>query len=200
MPRSRARSSSTRPTGKPLKDDLHGVRPPARSSSSDGEPCDLSRWSLARTARCSRRRAAFASRRAASPASAACCSTTEMLDGVRILSPNRSRPCWRRGVALTTAATAQRDARSATPAPTAVDAGTIPNPGRLRRRCPDAGATRSSPCRRCLWHESGLWIDRCAGRGIAFISSAAPDDSAEASALHPAESAAFRRTYALLAD
>ena len=32
------------PSGKPLKDDLHGVRPACPVQVDEGEPCDLSRW------------------------------------------------------------------------------------------------------------------------------------------------------------
>jgi hypothetical protein len=45
---------------------------------------------------------------------------------------------------------------------------------------------------------SGIWIDRARGVGIAYFVTAVPDDPPEASAFAPAETAAFRRSYALL--
>ncbi len=45
---------------------------------------------------------------------------------------------------------------------------------------------------------SGLWIDRKRGVGIAYFVTGVPDDPPERSEFSPAETAAFRRTTALL--
>jgi hypothetical protein len=43
-----------------------------------------------------------------------------------------------------------------------------------------------------------LWIDRKRGLGIAYFVTGVPEDPPDRSEFSPAETAAFRRTYALL--
>ena len=70
---------------------------------------------------------------------------------------------------------------------------------------PAAPTTRARTERSLVGHagdayglRSGLWIDRKRGVGIAYFVTGVPEDPPEKSVFSPAETAAFRRTYALL--
>ena len=120
------------------------------------------------------------------------------LDGVRILSPQSVdtmlTPQW-----IYDGHNGARDGESSTICAYGLSAQRIPN---NRPGCPDDPGTREAIL---IGHagdayglRSGLWIDRKRGVGIAYFVTGVPDDPPEASRFAPAETAAFRRTYALL--
>jgi CubicO group peptidase (beta-lactamase class C family) len=186
------------PQGKPVKDDLHGVRPTCPVFVKDGEPCDLGRWKLGENGslfapqgglRISARDLARIGRMILNGGS---------LDGVRILSPQALdtllTQTWRfDGSNGTTEGGFYCSAGNGTHQ--------IPNrvPG-----CADDMGTRDAVL---VGHagdaynmKSGLWIDRSRGRGIAYFVTGVTDPAPKAndSAYSAAEEHAFRRTYALL--
>jgi hypothetical protein len=92
-----------------------------------------------------------------------------------------------------------RDGESTTICAYGLSTQTIPN---HRPGCPDdpgtGGALLVGHAGDAYGLRSGLWIDRARGVGIAYFVTGVPEDPPEASAFAPAETAAFRRTYALL--
>jgi CubicO group peptidase (beta-lactamase class C family) len=184
--------------GKPLKDDLHGVRPDCPVFVADGEACDLGRWQLGRNGslfapqgglRISARGLARIGRMLVNRGT---------LDGVRILSPSAVdtllTQTWRFN-----GSNGQTDGGFYCSAGNGTHR--LPNkvPG-----CADDMGTRGAIL---VGHagdayglKSGLWIDRARGRGIAYFITGVADPAPKfpGSAYTAAEVHAFRRTYALL--
>ena len=186
------------PSGKPVKDDLHGRRPECPVFVNEGAPCDLKLWRLGENGslfspqgglRISARGLARIGRMLLNGG---------VLDGIRILSP--------RSVELLVTQTWRFDGTNgATEGGFYCSAGNgthqIPNklPG-----CADDMGTRGAVL---VGHagdaygmKSGLWLDRARGRGIAYFVTGVADPAPKAagSAYSAAEQQAFRRTYALL--
>jgi CubicO group peptidase (beta-lactamase class C family) len=184
------------PDGKPLKDDLHGARPACPVAVNDGEPCDLSRWKPGENG------ALFAPQGGLRISAHGLARVGRMLlnggtlDGVRILSPRSVEalltPTWRFD-----GSNGARDGESTTICSYGLSSQQIPTRG-----CPDdpgtGGAALVGHAGDAYGLRSGLWIDRKRGRGIAYFVTAVPEDPPERSEFSPAETAAFRRTYALL--
>jgi CubicO group peptidase (beta-lactamase class C family) len=186
------------PDGKPLKDDLHGARPACPVNIKDGEACDLGRWRLGENGalfgpqgglRISARGLARVGRMLLNQGT---------LDGIRVISPASVdmmlTPQW-----LYDGHNGARDGESTTVCAYGLSAQQIPT---QRPGCPDDPGTRGALL---VGHagdayglRSGLWIDRARGVGIAYFVTRVPEDPPEVTAFSPAETAAFRRTYALL--
>src|SRR3954470_3189341 len=186
------------PTGKPLKDDLHGARPASPVHAEDGEERDLSRWKLGQNG------ALFAPQGGLRISARGLARVGRMLlnggtlDGIRILSP--------RAVEILFAQTWRFDGTNgATESGFYCSAGNgthqIPN---RQSGCADDMGTNGSVL---VGHagdayglKSGLWIDRARGRGVAYFVTGVADPAPKAprSAYTAAEVHAFRRTYALL--
>jgi CubicO group peptidase (beta-lactamase class C family) len=186
------------PAGKPVKDDLHGVRPACPVFVKEGEPCDLNRWKLGDNGslfspqgglRISARGLARIGRMLLNGGT---------IDGVRILSSQ--------AVETLLTQTWRFDGRNgATEGGFYCSAGNgshqIPNrmPG-----CADEigtkGAILTGHAGDAYNMKSGLWIDRTRGRGVAYFVTGVPDPASKApgSAYTAAEVHAFQRTYALL--
>jgi CubicO group peptidase (beta-lactamase class C family) len=183
------------PDGKPLKDDLHGQRPVCPVAVNDGEPCDLSRSKLGENG------ALFAPQGGLRISARGLARVGRMLlnggaiDGVRILSPRSVdrmlMPTWRFD-----GHNGSRAEESATICSYGLATQQIPTPG-----CADdpgtAGASLVGHAGDAYGLRSGIWIDRKRGRGIAYFVTGVPDDPPEKSVFSPAETAAFRRAYAL---
>ena len=183
------------PDGKPQKDDLHGERPACPVAVNEGEPCELSRAKLGGNGalfapqgglRISARGLARVGRMLLNPGT---------LDGVRILSPQSVEtllaPSWRFA-----GHNGSRAEESATICSYGLATQQIPTPG-----CADdpgtGGAQLVGHAGDAYGLRSGMWIDRRRGRGIAYFVTGVPDDPPEKSVFSPAETAAFRRAYAL---
>jgi len=186
------------PSGKPLKDDLHGVRPACPVQVGEGQPCDLSRW------RPGENGALFAPQGGLRISARGLARVGRMLlnggelEGVRILSPKSVQsllaPAWRFD-----GANGDRDGESAAICAYGYATQQIPTPG-----CADDMGTHG---RALVGHagdayglKSGLWIDRARGLGIAYFVTGVPEKAAlgPGTAFTAAETHAFRRTYALL--
>ena len=186
------------PSGKPLKDDLHGVRPACPVQVGEGQPCDLSRW------RPGENGALFAPQGGLRISARGLARVGRMLlnggelEGVRILSPKSVQsllaPAWRFD-----GANGDRDGESAAICAYGYATQQIPTPG-----CADDMGTHG---RALVGHagdayglKSGLWIDRARGLGIAYFVTGVPQKTAlgPGTAFAAAETRAFRRTYALL--
>ena len=186
------------PSGKPQKDDLHGLRPGCPVLVSDGAPCDLKQWRLGENG------SLFAPQGGLRISARGLARIGRMLldggtlDGVKILSP--------RAVDTLLAQTWRFDvSNGATEGGFYCSAGNgthqIPNP---QPGCADDMGTRGAIL---VGHagdayglKSGLWIDRARGRGIAYFVTGVPDPAPRApgTAYTSAEVHAFRRAYALL--
>ena len=184
--------------GKPQKDDLHGVRPTCPVYVQAGAPCDLALWrpgvngslfSPQGGLRISARGLARIGRMLLGDGT---------LDGVRILSP--------RAVETLLAQTWRFDgSNGATEGGFYCSAGNgshqLPN---RQTGCRDGlgagGTTLVGHAGDASGMKSGLWIDRLAGRGIAYFVTGVADPAPVApdSAYSAAEVRAFRRTYGLL--
>ena len=186
------------PTGKPLKDDLHGSRPSCPVFVKDGTPCDLRLW------RPGENGALFAPQGGLRISARGLARIGRMLlnggtlDRLRILSPQ--------AVETLLVQTWHFDgANGATEGGFYCSAGNgthqIPNrqPG-----CSDDLGTRGAllvgHAGDAYGMKSGLWIDRARGRGLAYFMTGVADPAPKApdSAYSAAEVHAFRRTYALL--
>jgi hypothetical protein len=118
------------------------------------------------------------------------------LDGMRIISPQSVNtlltPSWRFD-----GRNGSREGESATICSYGLATQQIPTPG-----CPDdpgtGGALLVGHAGDAYGLRSGLWIDRTRRRGIAYFGTDIPDDPPQRSLFSGAETAAFRRTYALL--
>ena len=186
------------PDGTPQKDDLHGRRPACPVAVKDGSPCDLTHWKAGENG------ALFAPQGGLRISARGLARVGRMflnggtLDGVRILSRKSVdamlTPSWRYD-----GRNGSRGGESTTICSYGLATQQIPT-----SRCPDDPGTKGASL---VGHagdayglRSGLWIDRKRGRGIAYFVTGVPDDPPDRSAFSPAETDAFRRTYALLKD
>jgi CubicO group peptidase (beta-lactamase class C family) len=186
------------PEGKPVKDDLHGVRPACPVFVKDGESCDLGRWRLGENG------SLFAPQGGLRISARGLARIGRMLlnggtlDGVSILSPQ--------AVDILLAQTWRFDGSNG-----ATDGGFYCSAGngthQLPNRIPGCGDDMGTRGATLVGHagdaynmKSGLWIDRRRGRGIAYFVTDVPDPAPKApgSSYTAAEVHAFRRTYALL--
>ena len=186
------------PTGKPQKDDLHGVRPACPVFVRDGETCDLVRWKLGENG------ALFAPQGGLRISASGLARIGRMLlnggtlDGVRILSPD--------AVDTLLTQTWRFDGSNG-----AIEGGFYCSAGNGTHQIPNRqpgcaddlgtnGAVLVGHAGDAYGLKSGLWIDRALGRGIAYFVTGVPDPAPKAadSAYTAAEVHAFRRTYALL--
>jgi len=186
------------PAGKPVKDQLHGRRPSCPVVVVDGAPCDLSRW------RAGENGALFAPQGGLRISARGLARIGRMLlndgrlDGVRILSPLSVGR-------LLTQVWSFSGSNGETNGGFYCSAGNgthqVPNAG---PGCADdlgtAGAMLVGHAGDAYGMKSGLWIDRLAGRGIAYFVTGVADPAPKTpgSAYTAAEVHAFRRTYALL--
>ena len=186
------------PTGKPQKDDLHGVRPACPVFVRDGEPCDLARWKLGENG------ALFAPQGGLRISASGLARIGRMLlnggelDGVRVLTPH--------GVDTLLAQTWHFSGSNG-----AIEGGFYCSAGNGTHEIPNRqpgcaddlgtrGAVLVGHAGDAYGLKSGLWIDRVRGRGIAYFVTGVPDPAPKArdGAYTAAEVHAFRRTYALL--
>jgi CubicO group peptidase (beta-lactamase class C family) len=184
------------PDGRPKKDDLHGKRPDCSVYLKDRAPCDLTLWRPGENGssfspqgglRISMRGLARVGRMLLNGGT---------LDGVRILSPQSVETLltqvWRYD-----GHNGARDGESNNICSYGLATQQIPTPG-----CPDdmgtPGAVLVGHAGDAYGLRSGLWIDRQRGQGIAYFVTRVPEDPPDRSEFSPAETAAFRRTYALL--
>jgi CubicO group peptidase (beta-lactamase class C family) len=186
------------PEGKPLKDDLHGVRPDCPVFVKEGEPCDLNRWRLGENGslfapqgglRISARGLSRVGRMLLN---------NGMLDGVRILTPASVETlltqAWRfdGSNGITDGGFYCSYGHATQQIPT-------PGPG-----CADDmgthGATLVGHAGDAYGMKSGIWIDRARGLGVAYFVTGVPDQAPKGpgTAFTAAETHAFRRAYALL--
>lgn len=186
------------PDGKPLKDDLHGVRPSCPVFVRPGEPCNLSVW------RPGENGALFAPQGGLRISARGLARIGRMLlnggtlDGVRILS-SRAVDALLTQVWRFDGSNGQSDGGFFCAAGNGTHQ--IPN---LRPGCADDLGTESAIL---IGHagdaygmKSGLWIDPKRGLGVAYFVTGVPDNARKApeTAYTAAEVHAFRRTYALL--
>jgi CubicO group peptidase (beta-lactamase class C family) len=186
------------PFGKPLKDDLHGVRPNCPVQIRDGEPCDLGRWKVGENGalfapqgglRISARGLARIGRMLLNGG---------MLDGTRILSPQ--------SVDILTSQVWRFDGRNGV-----TDGGFYCSYGHAVQQIPtsvrgcadDMGTGNAilvGHAGDAYGLKSGIWIDRARGVGIAYFVTGVAEKAAKGphTAFTAAETQAFRRTYALL--
>ena len=186
------------PAGKPLKDDLHGVRPDCPVFVKSGEDCDLGRWTLGANG------SLFAPQGGLRISARGLTRIGRMLlnggevDGVRILSPQ--------AVNVLLAQVWRFDGSNGQ-----TDGGFYCSAGngthRIANRVPGCaddlgtrGAILTGHAGDAYGMKSGLWIDWNRGRGIAYFVTGVGDPAPKApgSAYTAAEVHAFRRTYALL--
>lgn len=186
------------PSGKPLKDDLHGARPTCPVQVNEGEPCDLTRWKLGENG------ALFAPQGGLRISARGLSRVGRMflnggmLDNVQILTPasvdTLFTQVWRfngsNGVTEKGFYCSYGHATQQIPTPVsgcADDMGT--NGHALVGHAGDAYGMKS-----------GVWIDRARGLGIAYFVTGVPEKALKGpgTAFTAAETRAFRRTYALL--
>ena len=186
------------PAGKPLKDDLHGLRPACPVFVKEGSPCDLALWKLGENG------SLFAPQGGLRISARGLARIGMMLlnggtfDGVRILSP--------RAVDTLLAQTWRFDgSNGATDGGFYCSAGngTHQVPNRISGCLDDMGTKGEilvGHAGDAYGMKSGLWIDRKNGRGIAYFVTGVADPAPKApgSAYTEAEVHAFRRTIALL--
>jgi CubicO group peptidase (beta-lactamase class C family) len=183
--------------GEAVRDDLAGKRPDCPVSVTEGDLCDLSRW------RPGENGALFAPQGGLRISARGLARIGRMLlnggtlDGVRILSPQSVEtlitPMWR------------FDGRNG-----GTDHGFYCSYGLAtqqiptrRRGCKDDpagdGVARVGHAGDAYGLQSGLWIDRASGTGVAYFVTGLPDDPPRGrSAYRAAEEAAFRRALSLL--
>jgi CubicO group peptidase (beta-lactamase class C family) len=186
------------PSGKPLKDDLHGKRPDCPVFVKTGASCDLSLWRLGENG------SLFAPQGGLRISAGGLARIGRMLldggtlDGVRILSPAAVETLltqvWRFD-----GSNGQTDGGFYCSAGN----GTHQLPNQATGCADDLGtqgAILVGHAGDAYGMKSGLWIDRKNGRGVAYFVTGVPADAAKApgSAYTAAEVHAFRRTYALL--
>ena len=186
------------PAGKPLKDDLHGIRPACPVFIKPGQPCELSLW------RAGENGSLFAPQGGLRISARGLSRIGRMLlnggtlDGVRILSPA--------AVDILLTQVWRFDGNNGQ-----TDGGFYCSAGNGSHQIPNSGPgcadDLGTPGATLVGHagdaygmKSGLWIDRARGRGIAYFVTGVPDGAptAPSSAYTAAEVRAFRRTYALL--
>ena len=182
--------------GKAVRDDLGGKRPECPVFVDEGEACDLARWKLGENG------ALFSPQGGLRISARGLARVGRMLlnggtlDGVRIISPQSVdallTPAWRFD-----GRNGSRDGESATICSYGLAAQQIPTRG-----CPDNPGTGEALL---VGHagdayglRSGLWIDRKRGVGLAYFVTGVPDDPPDRSEFSAAETAAFRRAFALI--
>jgi len=184
--------------GKPVKDDLHGKRPACPVFVRDGEPCDLARWTLGENGSLFAPQGGLRiSVRGLGRIGRMLLNNGE-LDGVRIISPQSVETLvtqvWRfdGGNGTTEGGFYCSSGNGTHQIPTPV-AGCADDMG-------TGGATLVGHAGDAYGLKAGLWIDRKRGIGIAYFVTGVPDNAERApgTAFTAAETAAFRRTYALL--
>ncbi|MES2137036.1 MAG: serine hydrolase domain-containing protein [Pseudomonadota bacterium] len=186
------------PAGKPLKDDLHGVRPACPVFVKDGDPCNLSLWKPGENGslfspqgglRISARGLARVGRMLLGNGT---------LDRVRIISPQ--------SVEMLVTQVWRYDGRNGN-----IEHGFYCSYGLATQQIPTPvpgcgddpgtqGAVLVGHAGDAYGMKSGIWIDRARGRGIVYFVTGVPADARrdDRSAFTAAEAHAFRRTYALL--
>jgi CubicO group peptidase (beta-lactamase class C family) len=186
------------PAGKPVKDDLHGLRPDCPVFVKDNAPCDLSLW------RPGENGALFAPQGGLRISARGLARIGRMLlnggtiDGVRILSPQ--------AVDLLTTQVWRFDGNNGQ-----TDGGFYCSAGNGTHQIPNRqpgcaddmgthGAILVGHAGDAYNMKSGLWIDRTRRHGVAYFVTGVPDPAPKApgSAYTAAETHTFRRTYALL--
>jgi CubicO group peptidase (beta-lactamase class C family) len=186
------------PEGKPVKDDLHGGRPTCPVFVKDGQACDLSLWHLGENG------SLFAPQGGLRISARGLSRIGRMLlgggtlDGVRVLSPQ--------AVDTLMAQVWRFDGKNGV-----TDGGFYCSAGNGTHQLPNKiagcaddvgtrGAVLVGHAGDAYGMKSGLWIDRLAGRGIAYFVTGVADPAPKTpgSAYTAAEVHAFRRTYALL--
>jgi CubicO group peptidase (beta-lactamase class C family) len=186
------------PTGKPLKDDLHGARPDCPVLVKNATPCDLGLW------RPGENGALFAPHGGLRISARGLARIGRMLlndgtlEGIHILSP--------RAVEMLLAQTWHFDGHNG-----ATEGGFYCSAGNGTHRIPNRqsgcaddlgtkGALLVGHAGDAYGMKSGLWLDRARGRGVAYFVTgvADPAPTAPDSAYSAAEVHAFRLTYALL--
>jgi CubicO group peptidase (beta-lactamase class C family) len=184
--------------GKPVKDDLHGRRPACPVFVKDGEPCDLARWKPGENG------SLFAPQGGLRISARGLARFGRMLlnggtlDGVRILSQRSVdtlvTQVWRfdGGNGVTEGGFYCSSGNGTHQIPTPV-AGCSDDMG-------TQGAALVGHAGDAYGLKAGLWIDRSRGVGIAYFVTGVPDGAPRGpgTAFTAAETAAFRRTYALL--
>jgi CubicO group peptidase (beta-lactamase class C family) len=186
------------PSGKPLKDDLHGARPACPVQVNEGEACDLARWKPGENG------ALFAPQGGLRISARGLARVGRMLlnggtlDGVRILSSasvdTLLTQVWRfdgrngdteKGFYCSYGHATQQ-------IPTQVP-GCADDMGTL-------GRTLVGHAGDAYGMKSGIWIDRARGVGIAYFVTGVPEHAMrdDRSAFTATEARAFRCTYALL--
>lgn len=186
------------PSGKPVKDDLHGLRPACPVFVKEGAPCDLSLWRIGENG-------ALASPQGGLRISArGLARIGRMLlnggtiDGVRVLSPQAVdlliAQVWRFN-----GSNGKIDEGFYCSAGNGTHQIPVPVPG-CRDNMGTKGAVLVGHAGDAYNMKSGLWLDRARGRGIAYFVTGVPDPAPKAadSAYTAAEEHTFQRTYALL--
>jgi len=186
------------PEGKPVKDDLHGARPPCPVFVKDGQACDLSLWKLGENG------SLFAPQGGLRISARGLARIGRMLlnggtlEGVGILSPQAVET-------LLTQVWNYNGNNGAIEGGFYCSAGngTHQLPNRIPGCADDMGTNGAilvGHAGDAYGMKSGLWIDRARGRGIAYFVTgvADPAPKARGSAYTAAEVHAFRRSYALL--
>ena len=184
------------PDGSPVRDDLHGKRPPCPVYVEAPTPCDLNLWRLGENG------ALFAPQGGLRISARDLARVGRMLlnggtlDGVRILSPQSVEtllaPLWRYD-----GSNGKTDDGFYCAYGLATQ--TLPSPG---RGCDDDpagdGVIRVGHAGDAYGLRSGLWIDRASGTGVAyFVTGLGDDPPLGDSAFRAAEEQAFRRALAL---
>jgi CubicO group peptidase (beta-lactamase class C family) len=186
------------PSGKPQKDDLHGIRPTCPVFVKERDPCDLGLW------RPGENGALFAPQGGLRISARGLARIGRMLlnggslEGARILSQGAVETLLAQTWHFdgTNGATEHGFYCSA-------GNGTHQIPNRQPGCADDMGTERAmlvGHAGDAYGMKSGLWIDRARGRGIAYFVTgvADPAPTAPGSAYSAAEQHAFRRTYVLL--
>ena len=187
--------------GKPVKDDLHGQRPACPVFAKDGEACDLARWKLGENG------SLFAPQGGLRISARGLARVGRMLlnggalDGIRILSPQSVDTLLAQAWRFNGSNGVTKELHDGFYCSYGLATQQIPTPV---KGCVDdmgtRGATLVGHAGDAYGMKAGLWIDRQRGRGIAYFVTGVPDDAprGRGTAFTAAETAAFRRTFALL--
>jgi CubicO group peptidase (beta-lactamase class C family) len=184
------------PDGKPVKDDLHGRRPPCPVQLKEGQPCDLSLWKLGENGSLSAPQGGLRISVRGLERVGRMLLNGGTLDGARILSPQSVEtlfaPVWRfDGKNGTT-----EDGFYCT---YGIATQTIPT---RVNGCKDDpvgdGVLRMGHAGDAYGLRSGLWLDRARGTGVAFFVTGLGDNPPRGrSAFRLEEEQAFRRSLLL---
>jgi CubicO group peptidase (beta-lactamase class C family) len=186
------------PSGKPLKDDLHGKRPDCPIFVKEGEPCDLASWKPGENG------SLFAPQGGLRISARGLARVGRMLlddgtlDGVRILSPA--------SIDILLGEVWRFDGKNGI-----TDKGFYCSYGHASQKIPTIaqgcaddmgtkGRTLVGHAGDAYGMKSGVWIDRARGLGIAYFVTGVPEKAelGPSTAFTAAETHAFRRTYRLL--